>query len=157
MECNGIPYTSCKSPVNSRASKYRAWNPANWSRSYEVLRNLIDIKERFKGEAKVIENCLSAAAASRKESLLVNPSSNLFQNRHRNQKETPIFDPSDYLFQGYPHLRNRMFIQPQNFWYFQRENMQKCDQARGMFYDSPIFESRPERRMFKSKSTCVRS
>ncbi|KAL9410239.1 hypothetical protein AB3S75_044076 [Citrus x aurantiifolia] len=156
IECNRIPYTSCKSPVNSRASKYKAWNPAAWSRSYKILRNLRDIKERFKEEAKVIENCLSAAA-SRKESLLVNPSSNLFQSRHRTQKETPVFDPSDYLFQGYPHLRNRMFIKPQSFWYFPRENMEKCDEASGMCYDSPIFESRPQRGMFKSKSTCIRS
>lgn len=155
IQCNKIPYTSCKSTVNSHASKHKPWNPANWSRSSKILRNLKDIKERFKEEAKVIENCLSTNAASRKESL-VNPSSNLFQNHGRTKKESPIFDPSDYLFQGYPHLRNRMSEKPDNFWYFNRETMHLYDQARGI-YDSPIFESRPERRMFKSKSTCVRS
>ncbi|KAL5785138.1 hypothetical protein ACOSQ2_007530 [Xanthoceras sorbifolium] len=160
IECNKIPYTNCKSPIHPHPSKHKAWKPVNWSRSYKFLRSLRDIKERFKEEARVIENCLSAnTASSRQESSLVNPSPmNLFRSNtlSRTRKESPIFDPSDYIFQGYPHLRNRIYKKPENCWYLHRENTQKCEQGIGM-YGSPIFENRSEKGMYKSKSTCVRS
>ncbi|TXG60660.1 hypothetical protein EZV62_015233 [Acer yangbiense] len=170
IECNKIPYTNCKlSPIQpTHSSKHKAWKPANWpSKSYKFLRNLRDIKERFKEEARVIENCLSSStttttttiASSRQEPSLVNPSENLFRSNtlSKTRKESPIFDPSDYIFQGYPHLRNPINGKPKDCWYFHKENTQKCKQGRGMS-DSPIFENRTYKgRMFKSKSTCVRS
>ncbi|TXG71663.1 hypothetical protein EZV62_000242 [Acer yangbiense] len=166
IECNKIPYTNCKlSPIQpTHSSKHKAWKPANWpSKSYKFLRNLRDIKERFKEEARVIEHCLSSTttttASSRQEPSLVHPSENLFRSNtlDRIRKESPIFDPSDYIFQGYPHLRNRINGKPDDCWYFHKENTQKCKQGRGM-PDTPIFENRTDKgRMFKSKSTCVRS
>ncbi|KAJ0035557.1 hypothetical protein Pint_24443 [Pistacia integerrima] len=152
IECNRIPYTSCKS-----SPKDKDWKPANFSRSYKILRNLRNIKERFREEAKVIENCLSAnATTSGKESPFFSSTENLLQSQHRTPKESPIFNPSDYCFQGYPHLRNRIYMKPDDFWYFHRESTHKYGKGREV-HDSPIFENRSEREMYKSKSTCVRS
>ncbi|KAK0581071.1 hypothetical protein LWI29_009633 [Acer saccharum] len=129
IECNKIPYTNCKlSPIQpTHSSKHKAWKPVNWpSNSYKFLRNLRDIKERFKEEARVIENCLSSTtttttASSRQEPSLMNPSENLFRSNtlSKTRKESPIFDPSDYIFQGYPHLRNRINGKPEDCWYLE--------------------------------------
>ncbi|BAT89092.1 hypothetical protein VIGAN_05277500, partial [Vigna angularis var. angularis] len=65
FESNRIPYTSKKVPVlgNSNGS----------TRSYKVRRNIKDMTEMLKEEAKVIEKCLRANLMSNKESPLYNP------------------------------------------------------------------------------------
>lgn len=88
------------------------------------------------------------------------PKNNLFHsngNHHWSRKESPVFDPADYILYGYPHLRNRMYMKPENFWCFNKENLQRSEMGRGGIHDSPIFEGRSAREMFKSKSTRVHS
>lgn len=153
FECNK------SNPTNSNNSSK---NKASWSKSCRFLGGLKDIRERFREEARVIENCLrtNAASATRKESSssLFNLPANLFRSnsQRRNYKETPTFNPSDYVFEGYPHVRTRMYKKPDSFWYFQAGHGLNCERGRGK-YDSPIFEVRSEREAFRSKSACVHS
>ncbi|XP_021674206.2 uncharacterized protein LOC110660271 isoform X2 [Hevea brasiliensis] len=157
-ECNRGPYMRCNSSTNLyNTSKLQGWNPANHSRSGRILQDLKDIKERFKEEAKVMENCLKANAALRKGSPLFNTSDHPYQSntRCRSRRESPIFDPTDYIFEGYPHTRNRIYKKPEDVCYSKKRNSSNYDQETA--YDSPIFENRPHREMFKAKSTCVGS
>lgn len=159
FECNTIPYTTCSAPRKSNASKSSECNLTSRSRSHKVLQGLKGIRERFKEEAKVIENCLRANATSREESPLFNPSEYLFprnNNNNRTRKESLVFNPSDYTFQGYPHLRTRICKKPDNFWYLQSGRMMNYEQG-SRRYDTPIFEVRSETAMLRSKSACVRS
>lgn len=151
IECNRIPYRTNKSPT----SKHKTRKPAaNWSKSFNVLTSLRDIKERFKEEARVIESCLS-----RQESPVMRSADDFLRSNTlgRTGKESPVFNPADYIFQGYPHLRNRIYDnKPENWWQLQRDDTQRYEQRRGV-YNSPIFEKKSDNGMFKSKSTCVRS
>ncbi|XWS08548.1 hypothetical protein CRYUN_Cryun40dG0012000 [Craigia yunnanensis] len=153
IECNRIPYSSSNSLANSKAQ-----DPTNCSRSSSVVQDLKDIRNRFKEETRVIENCLRVNSLSRRESPLFNPSNNLYQSKikHKSQRETPIFEPSDYLFQGYPHLRNKIYKKPESYWHLQRGSVQ----GRGK-YHSPIFENQSAtgifRGMLKSKSVSIHS
>ncbi|KAJ4844977.1 hypothetical protein Tsubulata_011711 [Turnera subulata] len=152
IDCNRIPYTPSATKLGS------SWNPANSSRSsHRVQRELKDNRNRFKEETEVVENCLRVNAAARKESPVFNPSDYLFQSntRQRAQRESPIFNPSDY-FRGYPHTRDRFYKKPEDLTYWQRKNVQNYGQEIGR-YDSPIFENRSNLRMFKNKSACVHS
>ena len=153
LECNTIPYTA----RNSSASKPKGRNHTSQSRSHKILRGLKDIRERFREEARVIQNCLKTTATSRKESPLFNPSNHLFPSNQKTQKESPVFNPSDYSFQGgYPHLRTRLCRKPENHWYLQTGNVMNCEKG-SWRYDTPIFEVRSEAAMFRRKSACVRS
>ncbi|XP_059453803.1 uncharacterized protein LOC132184230 [Corylus avellana] len=159
FQCNKIPYTTCSAPRKSNASKSSECNLTSRSRSHKVLQGLKGIRERFKEEVKVIENCLRANATSREESPLFNPSEYLFprnNNNNRTRKESLVFNPSDYTFQGYPHLRTRICKKPDNFWYLQSGRMMNYEQG-SRRYDTPIFEVRSETAMLRSKSACVRS
>ncbi|EXC23286.1 Chaperone protein dnaJ 49 [Morus notabilis] len=149
-------------PTNSNTPKHKAWSAApTRSKSHRILRGLKDIRDRFREETRVIENCLRAnAAASRKEreSSLFPPPDCIFRSnsqRAASHKESPIFNPSDYKFEGYPHVRNRVYKKPDNLWFLQTGNILNCE-ARGKC-DTPIFEVRSDRGIFKSKSACVHS
>ncbi|XP_022722787.1 uncharacterized protein LOC111279966 [Durio zibethinus] len=159
IECNRIPYSNGNSLANSQhSSKPKMQDPTNCSRSSRVVHGLKDIRDRFKEEIRVIENCLRVNSLSRRESPVFNPSNNLCQSKikHKSQGETPIFEPSDYPLQGYPHLRNQIHKKPESFWHFQRGNVQ----TRGK-YHSPIFENASGTGMFrgmlKSKLLCIHS
>ncbi|XWS38993.1 hypothetical protein CRYUN_Cryun18bG0011800 [Craigia yunnanensis] len=159
IECNRIPYSNGSSLANSQhTSKLKDQDPTNCSRSGRVVQGLKDIRNRFKEEIRVIENCLRVNSLSRRESPLFNPSNNLCQSKikRKSQKETPIFGPSDYLFQGYPHLRSQIYTKPESFWHLQRGSVQ----GRGT-YHFPIFEKASAtgifRGMLKSKSVCIHS
>ncbi|XP_028751612.1 pre-mRNA-splicing factor cwf23-like [Neltuma alba] len=160
FECKRIPYSSSGSvPRNSHGgSSSKVWNIISRSRSYKFWRNIKEIRERFKEEAKVIENCLRANSMPRKESPLFNPVDYLERSRshRRTEGETPVFNPSDYLYQGYPHLRSQIFKNSDKFWYLQTENSILHERGASK-YDSPVFEVRPERRMFTSKFAYVPS
>lgn len=153
LECNKIPYTN----RNFSVPKPKGWNHTSQSKSHKIWRGLKDIRERLREEAKVIENCLKTRATSRKESPLFNPPSYLFPSNQRTQKESPIFNPSDYSFQGYPHLRTRIYKKPENYWYLQTGNIMKCEPGSWRNNDTPIFEVRSESAILRSKSTCMRS
>ncbi|KAL6344087.1 hypothetical protein AAG906_027860 [Vitis piasezkii] len=96
-DCNRIPYTACNPSANSGSAKLKPLNPTNWSRYYKVFRGLRDIRDRLKEEARVIENCFKTNATSR--------------------EEFPLFNPSDYQFQGYPHHRPLFYTKTESLWY----------------------------------------
>lgn len=161
FECGTIPY---KAGSNAKDSEHKAWNPTSRWRSCKVVKDLKDIRNRFREEARVIENCLRANnAASRNESALFNPPAYVFQSvsNPRSSRETPIFNPSDHVVQGYPHLRTRIFDKDKSrkFWCLRTgHHMLNYEQGRaGATYDSPVFEVRSERAILKSRSACVRS
>lgn len=108
--------------------------------------------------SKVMENCLKANAALRKRSPLFSTSDNQFPSNSgcRSRRESPIFYPSDYLFEGYPRTRNRVYKKPEDVCFSQRRHSSNYDQETAR-YDSPIFENRLNGGIFKTKSTCVGS
>ncbi|KAM5568885.1 dnaJ-related protein rsp1 [Rosa sericea] len=165
FECGTIPYTTYKTPSNAKASEHKGWNPTSRSRSCKVIKGLKDMRNRFREEARVIENCLRANnAASRNESSLFSPPSYVSQSNSnpRLSRETPVFNPSDHVVQGYPHLRTRIYDKDKSrsFWCLRTgHHILNYEQGRASraTYDSPVFEVRSERGILKSRSTCVRS
>lgn len=155
FECKRIPFTSCNVPGNSSSSGFKAWNIITRSRSFKLWRNIRDMRERFMDEAKVIENCLRTNSMSRKESPLHKTLGYLNRSKslHGFDKETPVFNPSDYLYQGYPHLRRDIYHNSSTFWYLRRNSMLH-NEKRGAPHASPVFEVR-SRSLFPSKFTFV--
>ncbi|KAH0992999.1 hypothetical protein GBA52_004482 [Prunus armeniaca] len=159
FECGTIPYTTHKTSSNANASEHKACNPTSSSRSCKVVKGLKDIRNRFREEARVIENCLraNAAAAPRRESSLFSPPAAYDVFQSRSSRESPIFNPSDHKVQGYPHLRTRIHSKPQNFWHLRTGHQVLNYEPSRATYDSPVFEVRSDKAFFKSRSTCVRS
>ncbi|XVF62523.1 hypothetical protein PTKIN_Ptkin09bG0015100 [Pterospermum kingtungense] len=153
IECNRIPYSNANSRKSSKLKLPQ--DPTNYSRSGRLLRGLKDIRDRFKEEIRVIENCLRVNSLSKRESPLFKPPSNICESQikhKKSQRETPIFEPSDYVFQGYPHLRSQIYRKSDSFWGLQRGNVK----GRGN-YHSPIFENASATGMLKSKSVRIQS
>ncbi|KAM1499052.1 hypothetical protein ACFX1X_022135 [Malus domestica] len=163
FDCGTIPYTTThhNSPSTanpSPSSHHKHYNPTN-PRPCKVIKGLKDISSRFREEARVIENCLKAnAAAGKQSSSLFSPPAAAFDVfRSRFPKESPVFNPSEHKVQGYPHLRARIYEKPMKFWQLRAgHHVVNYEQGRAG-YDSPVFEVRSDRGMFKSRSTCVRS
>ncbi|KAG5101364.1 hypothetical protein AAZX31_17G028500 [Glycine max] len=157
FECKRIPYTSSNVPGNSSGSVFKAWNMITRSRSFKLWRNIRDMRERFMDEAKVIENCLRTNSMSRKESPPYDSAGFLHRSKsmHRFEKETPVFNPSDYLYQGYPHLRSNIYKNSSTFWYLQRNSMLHNEKG-GALHASPVFDVK-SRNLFASKFTFVPS
>ncbi|KAK7264668.1 hypothetical protein RJT34_32278 [Clitoria ternatea] len=155
--CKRIPYTSSNVPGNSGGSGFRAWDIISRSRSFKFLRNIRDIRERLRDETKVIENCLRTNSMSRKESPPHNPVGLIHRSKslHSFEKESPVFNPSDYLYQGYPHLRSHIYKNNSTFWYLQRNSMLHNSKG-GAPHTSPVFEVK-SRNMFSSKFAFVPS
>lgn len=156
-ECKRIPYTSANVSVNSSSSGFKAWNIIARSRSLKFWRNIRDIKERFKEEANVIDNCLKVNSMSRTESSLYNRDSYLDRSEslRRFEKETPVFNPSDYLYQDYPHMRGLVNKNSSMFWYLRTNSIVK-NEKRGARASSPIFEVK-RRSMFSNQFAFVPS
>ncbi|KAL5065468.1 hypothetical protein RYX36_027205 [Vicia faba] len=154
IECKRIPYTSSNVSADSSSSGFKAWSIMTRSRSLKFWRNIRDIGERFKEEANVIDNCLRVNSMSRNESSSVyNRASylNRSESGHRFEKETPVFDPSDYLYQRYPHVNKSSSM----FWYSRRNSMVE-NEKRGARYSSPVFEVK-RRTMFSNQFAFVPS
>ncbi|OIW00130.1 hypothetical protein TanjilG_29120 [Lupinus angustifolius] len=122
IECKRILYTSGNfvAPGNSSGSGFKVWRIISRSKSCKLWRNIRDMRDRFREEAKVIEDCLHAnSMVSRKESSLYNPLDYVQRSKslHRFEKETPVFNPSDYLHQEYPHLRSQIYKNSATFWF----------------------------------------
>lgn len=120
------------------------------------------MRDRFKEEAKVVDNCLRVNSMSRKEPTLYNGDTVDYLHRskslHRFEKETPVFNPSDYLYQGYPHMRGHVCNNPSTFWYLQSTSMlYKQNERGGPQHSSPVFELRKTGTMFTSKFAFVPS
>ncbi|CAK7333283.1 unnamed protein product [Dovyalis caffra] len=163
INCNRIPYSFSDNLSKSYASQV-VEEPSKSANRTRLLRNRIkEMKQRFKEEIKVMENCLRANSSSRKEAPLFEPSDNyLFQSNTRcvTQKESPVFDPSNHLFKGYPHIRNRIYRKPENFSDLQREdilNKYGGQGSRRSYHDFPVFELRSDRGMLKESAACVYS
>ncbi|CAN1129829.1 Chaperone protein dnaJ 49, partial [Linum perenne] len=157
IECDRIPYTTTFVTLSSSAENQR-------SRSFRIRQALKDIRERFKEEAKVMENCrkfnAAAASSATRELPVFNPSSSsnrLFQRDSsscsRSRRESPIFNPSDYGgVESYPHLRS--FKKPENFQNLQRKYTYHGQRSRT--FECPIFENRIDRGILTSKPASVR-
>lgn len=142
-ECNKIPYTSIKVSGNSITSSFKTWNVTSGSRSSKIWRNIREMRERLKEEAKVIENCLRANSMSKKECPLYNPSDYRHGNRsqHKVEREIPVFSPLKYLYQGYPHLRGNVYKNSETCWYLQTQNRVHNNKGEAK-YASPVFKVR---------------
>lgn len=139
-QCNKIHHPIRIPPTNSTASKHnKGSNPTQQSRANKILRNLKNMRDRFKEEARVIENCLRTNA-SENETPLFNPINYHFNGypHHRTQKESPLYNPSDYS-----HLRTPSYKKSDNVIYMKTGNMVR----RGK-HDMPIFELKSERKTF---------
>lgn len=87
-------------------------------------------------ESRVIEDCLEASKSNTPIFGAI-------------RKEIPVFNPSDYLSQGYPHYCRRNNKKPERFWClrtgsaYEQQGKGKCD--------SRIFECRSERGNYRFK------
>ncbi|KAK4786910.1 hypothetical protein SAY86_010743 [Trapa natans] len=106
-ECKRVPYvTVAQDPTTP--------NAAPRPNSRRTLHGLEEIKVRLMEEARVIENCLRANAVLRRElphSVSHQLSGEPFEGKHDGlgaKKESPVFDPSNYVLDGYPHMRTRV-------------------------------------------------
>ncbi|XP_008438915.1 uncharacterized protein LOC103483872 [Cucumis melo] len=153
-DCNTIPYRNFTSATNLNALNIFGGFHNNIHGG-----GLRDMKERLREEANVIENCLRAnnSSSTTETSLFNPPGCNMFH--HRNYKETPIFNPSDYVCQGYPHFRTRIHPKARSFRCFRSGNALKYEQGRGK-YEYPVFEissSRSESFLLQKQSAFVYS
>lgn len=153
-ECKRIPYVRTVPSPTTR--------PNTGPEPRRKIHGLDEVKVRFREEARVIENCLRASAVLRRE-LVNDPSCDgRFAgklDRLRACKESPIFDPAHYIFDGYPHLRTRVkntssgefrcFHGMGSSGYGQRIGTKKSD--------SPIFMGMTGSGLARSRSSCVRS
>ncbi|VYS56558.1 unnamed protein product [Arabidopsis thaliana] len=69
-----------------------------------------DIRDKFREENMVIERCLKTNSAF----FMGNRTNKTppvygIPKQNRINKESPVFNPSDYRLWGYPHVRNRVF------------------------------------------------
>ncbi|XP_018492939.1 uncharacterized protein LOC108863120 isoform X2 [Raphanus sativus] len=69
---------------------------------------LRDIRDTFREENKVIKRCLKTNSARFMGSLTEETPVFGIPNPNRFNMELPVFNPSDYKFCGYPHVRNRV-------------------------------------------------
>ncbi|XP_042520398.1 dnaJ homolog subfamily C member 14 isoform X2 [Macadamia integrifolia] len=104
-----------------------------WIRSNKVLQSFREVRDRFNKEAKVVESCLKANRAS--------------------GNEFPVFDPSNYSLQDYPHCRTQIYNKPKDFWLLRSVNIDIAgfDYRRGRC-SSPVFEIGSEKRSFQCRS-----
>ncbi|KAH1147199.1 hypothetical protein GLYMA_15G146900v4 [Glycine max] len=152
FECNRIPYTSKRVPNNSNGSSFKTWNIIWDSRSYKVWRNIRDMKDRLKEEAKVIENCLRKNSMAKKESPLYNPDDYRHGSsfKHKVEREIPVFNPLKNLHKGYPHLRGNVYKNSETcWWYLHTQNLVHNDKGEAK-YASPVFEVRSQRSMLST-------
>ncbi|KAJ6770940.1 CHAPERONE DNAJ-DOMAIN SUPERFAMILY PROTEIN [Salix koriyanagi] len=163
IKCNRIPYAFSNNLSKSQTSK--AVEELKSSNRARLLRNRVrEMKQRFNEEINVMENCLRANSLPRKETPLFKPSENYrFQSNTRwvSQKaESPVFDPSNYLFKGYPHIRNRIYKRPESFPDLKRGDMlnKYGGHGKGRSYnDFPVFEMRSDGGMLKESASWVYS
>ncbi|XP_058076168.1 uncharacterized protein LOC131224797 [Magnolia sinica] len=138
-ECDARFQSENHNPANfPNTEKLKQCYSAERARSNRVLQTL-KLRERLKEEAKVIENCLRAHEASK--------------------KEFPLFDPSDYLFfPNYPHHRSQIFINPNKDFRGvpHTGNIRMHDYKRGKC-ESPVYEIRSGNRSARTRPTTCRS
>ncbi|CAH8343701.1 unnamed protein product [Eruca vesicaria subsp. sativa] len=75
------------------------------NRFYQTLKA---IRDKFREENKVIERCLKTNSARFMGNLTEETPVFAIPNQNRFNKESTVFNPSDYELWGYPHVRNRV-------------------------------------------------
>ncbi|KAL8161946.1 hypothetical protein V2J09_013435 [Rumex salicifolius] len=113
-DCNNLPNTTIASDESYRHANWRRNEPHSTLNS----RVLKEIGRRMEEEARVIENCLRI-------------------NR-KTRNEYPVFSPSNYVNQGYPHQQRRDYRGLENVGCFGRANIP--DFRRRVKCESPVFE-----------------
>lgn len=131
--------------------------PVDGWRPQRIFPGFKDIRERFREEARVIERCLRAAAALKQRAINISSNTACASKTHLGSahKESPIFDPSLYKADGYPHLRTRTCKMSDNFRCSSHRERSKSGE-----FGSPIFmgkKASAEKGMSSSRSVCLRS
>ncbi|XP_017699364.1 uncharacterized J domain-containing protein C1071.09c [Phoenix dactylifera] len=114
--------------------KHRAFYPAEQhAKSDRMMHTLREVQNRFREECGVIENCLRANKAHR--------------------REFPIFNPSEQVLYspGYPHYRTQVFEEPTARRYDHTNNARKYWE-RGGRCESPVYEIRTENQSMRTKN-----
>ncbi|XP_010464268.1 PREDICTED: chaperone protein dnaJ 49-like [Camelina sativa] len=94
----------CSSRVSHKTKENR-----NDSKPNRFCQTLRDIRDKFREENKVIERCLKTNSSRFRGNITEEiPVYGSIPNRNRFNKESPVFNPSDYRLWGYPHVRNRV-------------------------------------------------
>ncbi|KAL5701021.1 hypothetical protein ACHQM5_026403 [Ranunculus cassubicifolius] len=110
--------------------------PAKLATSDKILQQLRAVREKFQEEVRIIEKCLKANKAA--------------------NKELPVFNPSDNLFQDYPHNKTQVFRKTDDLRCLRTRGIQSFDRRRGKC-ESPIFEIRTDRTLGQGKRVYVSS
>ncbi|KAL8490598.1 hypothetical protein ACS0TY_022559 [Phlomoides rotata] len=112
------------------------------SKQSRTQRRIKDLRIKLMDEAIIIQKCLKPNAAA--EPVTVNGT----------RRETPIFNPSDYQYKGYPHHRTINYNKLQEFRAaFEIKNRWMHNTAS---YESPVFEHRSGTSSFMSRCSSTR-
>ncbi|KAL0323423.1 UNVERIFIED_CONTAM: hypothetical protein Sangu_1961600 [Sesamum angustifolium] len=144
-ECNTVPRTNSELPRHTNVKIQTPYQEP--LRFNQIHRRIKELRTKLKEEATIIEKCLRTnAITSRRESPNINATRG---------KETPVFNPSNYQYKGYPHNRTI--------------NHKKLEDLRAGFMignrcmqntaktSCPIFQCRPERMPFMSRCASARN
>ncbi|KAL0393294.1 UNVERIFIED_CONTAM: hypothetical protein Sradi_2552200 [Sesamum radiatum] len=144
-ECNTVPRTNSELPRHTNVKIQTPYQEP--LRFNQIHRRIKELRTKLKEEATIIEKCLKTnAITSRRESPNINAT---------RAKETPVFNPSNYQYKGYPHNRTI--------------NHKKLEDLRAGFMignrcmqntaktSCPIFQCRPERMPFMSRYASARN
>ncbi|CAI9779742.1 unnamed protein product [Fraxinus pennsylvanica] len=136
--------SECSRPPSRRKDEVEGISYPGRKNFNGIIQRMKNLRTRLEEEATIIEKCLKANAASKGEFPVFGA-----------KTESPIFNPSDYQFQGYPHQRANNYTKPESFKFFMARN--RCIRT-AVKSDSPIFQCRSEEREpCKSRYACIRS
>lgn len=93
IRCNPNSCSKKDTPTNTHTKIQTPYQDT--SRNSRLQTRMRELRSKLKEEATIIEKCLMANAASRREPT----------NPHETRKESPIFNPSNYQHKSYPHNR----------------------------------------------------
>ncbi|KAF5801726.1 putative DnaJ domain, Chaperone J-domain superfamily [Helianthus annuus] len=126
----------CIKTPQSRTKVKGPSSPSDRSRSKKISTRMKEVKARFMEEARVIEKCLK-----------VNANVDLFD------KEIPVFNPNNYVNQGYPHFRVGRRNELKNSKLLKKGfKFDNQEQRAKVKCDSPIFQCKPNRSSVKLQS-----
>lgn len=144
IRCNPNSCKKTDSPTTTHAKVQKPCHET--SRHSRLQARMRELRDKLTEEATIIEKCLIANAASRKEPV----------NAHGTRRESPVFNPSDYQHQSYPHHQTANHKRVEDL----RAALKMGN--RGMHSaakrdDYPIFQYRSERVSSMSRCGSVRN
>ncbi|KAL0368194.1 UNVERIFIED_CONTAM: Chaperone protein DnaJ [Sesamum calycinum] len=144
-ECSTVPRTNSELPRHTNVKIQTPYQEP--LRFNQIHRRIKELRTKLKEEATIIEKCLKTnAITSKRETPNINATRG---------KETPVFNPSNYQYKGYPHNRTI--------------NHKKLEDLRAGFMignrcmqntaktSCPIFQCQPERMPFMSRCASARN